>query len=83
MATVHLICGLPAAGKTTYSTALKATTGGVHFALDHWLVTAFGRYAIDDVGLDEHVRRVMACRELIWSVAREFLNRDVDVLNIG
>ena len=80
MATVHLICGLPSAGKTTYSTALKVTTSGVHFRLDHWLVTAYGHYAIDTVGHEEHVRRVGACRTLIWDVAQQFLRRQVDVI---
>ena len=80
MATAHLICGLPASGKSTYSSALKASTAGVHFALDHWLITAYGRYAIDTVGNTEHVRRVMACRKLIWAVCEAFLQRDVDVI---
>lgn len=80
MATVHLICGLPSAGKTTYSASLKAATTGVHFALDHWLMTAFGQYAIETVGNDEHVRRVLACRELIWRAAEELLRRNVDVI---
>ena len=80
MATVHLICGLPSAGKTTYSTTLKTTTSGVHFRLDHWLVTAYGDYSIDDIGHDEHVRRVLACRALIWDMAVEFLHRGTDVI---
>ncbi|MEE8397894.1 MAG: ATP-binding protein [Desulfobacterales bacterium] len=80
MATLHLICGLPSAGKTTYSASLADTTTGVHFALDHWLITAFGPYAIDVVGNDEHVRRVIACRKLIWSVAEELLPRNIDVI---
>jgi len=80
MANVHLICGIPSAGKTTYSAFLKTGTNGVHFVLDHWLVTAYGRYVIDAVGGDEHVRRVLACRKLIWDIAQELLSRDVDVI---
>ena len=80
MATVHLISGLPSAGKTTYSIALKAATDGVHLRLDHWLVTAYGEYAIDAIGHQEHVRRVGACRALIWGVAQQFLRRQVDVI---
>ena len=80
MATVHLICGLPSAGKTTYATALKSSTSGVHFRLDHWLVTVYGHYAIDTVGHKEHVRRVEACRTLIWEMAQQFLRRQVDVI---
>ena len=40
----------------------------------------FGKYAIPDVGQDEHTRRVLACRELIWESASELLRRSVDVV---
>jgi predicted kinase len=80
MATVHLISGLPCSGKTTYSSTLREKVGGVLITLDQWLITTYGRYRIVEVGQDEHVRRVVACRELIWSVAAEFLRRDVDVI---
>ena len=80
MATVHLISGLPCSGKTTYAAALKADTGGVHFSLDYWLITTFGTYAIAAVGHEEHVRRVLACRQLIWSAALESFQEDLDVI---
>ena len=80
MATIHLICGLPSSGKTTYSASLKGATSGVHFALDDWLITAFGQYLIEAIGREEHVRRVLACRKLIWFVAQEFLRKGVDVI---
>lgn len=80
MPTVHLICGLPCSGKTTYAVDLHAAGGSVLLSLDRWLITAFGKYSIASIGYDEHVRRVLACRELIWSVATEFLQRSVDVI---
>jgi predicted kinase len=80
MPTAHLISGLPCSGKTTYATRLRADVNGVLFSLDRWLITLFGNYSIDAVGYQEHVRRVLACRELIWDVASEFLKRDVDVV---
>ncbi len=80
MATVHLLSGLPCSGKTTYAAALKADTGGEHFSLDYWLITTFGTYAIAGVGHDEHVRRVLECRQLIWSAAVESLRGDADVI---
>ena len=79
-ATLHLISGLPCSGKTTYATALKAAEAAVSFSLDRWLITAFGKYALAEVGHDEHVRRVQACRELIWNAACELLRRSVDVV---
>ena len=80
MATLHLISGLPCSGKTTYATGVRADANAVLFTLDRFLVTAFGRYEIAAVGHQEHTRRVIACRELIWESASEFLKRRVDVI---
>lgn len=80
MKTVHLISGLPCSGKTTYSQRLAKQLDGVHFWLDYWLITLYGAYDIDTIGHPEHVRRVLACREMIWSQAKEFLRRNVDVI---
>jgi predicted kinase len=80
MATLHLISGLPCSGKTTYAIGLRADLDGALFSLDRWLITAFGRYEILDVGHEEHTRRVLGCRELIWDAASELLRRSVDVI---
>lgn len=80
MSTLHLISGLPASGKTTYATELRTQVNGVLFCLDRWLITMFGRYSLPEVGQDEHTRRVLACRELIWVSASELLQRSVDVI---
>ncbi|CAN5167148.1 hypothetical protein BH09PSE2_BH09PSE2_01260 [soil metagenome] len=40
-AAVHMICGAPAAGKTTYSDALADRLGGVRFSVDEWMHTLF------------------------------------------
>jgi predicted kinase len=80
MPTTHLISGLPCSGKTTYAVGLRADTNCVLFSLDRWLITSFGRYSIASVGHEEHTRRVLACRELIWGAASEFLRRSVDVV---
>jgi predicted kinase len=80
MPTLHLISGLPCSGKTTYATGLRADANAVLFSLDRWLLTAFGRYEIADIGHEEHTRRVLACRELIWNPAAELLRRSVDVI---
>jgi predicted kinase len=80
MATLHLISGLPCSGKSTYARALAADANAVLFPLDRWLITAFGRYDIVAVGHQEHTRRVLACRELIWEQASELLSRGIDVI---
>lgn len=80
MATLHLISGLPCSGKTTYAVGLRADLDAALFSLDRWLITIFGRYEIASVGHQEHTRRVLACRELIWESAAELLARAVDVI---
>ncbi|HVW08032.1 MAG TPA: ATP-binding protein [Bryobacteraceae bacterium] len=80
MPTAHLITGLPCSGKTTYATSLAKTSGGVLFSLDYWLITLHGRYSLHETGYGEHVRRVLACRQVISDVARELLGRGVDVV---
>ena len=79
-ATLHLICGLPCAGKTTYAERLKDERDAALFSLDRWLITSFGRYSLESVGHMEHARRLYACRELIWDVTAELLRRHADVV---
>lgn len=80
MPTLHLISGLPCSGKTRYARELRDRSAAVLFCLDEWLITAFGKYAIDEVGRPEHLRRVLACRLLIWCSAAEHLRRATDVI---
>src|SRR5262245_41740663 len=80
MPTTHLISGLPCSGKTTYATALRSDLGAALFSLDRWLITIFDRYSIAEIGHPEHVRRVLACRTLIWDAAAELLARGTDVI---
>jgi predicted kinase len=78
--TLHLISGLPGSGKTTYAEGLRVDGRAGLFSLDRWLVTAYGRYSLADIGQSEHTRRVLACRELMWASARELLQRNADVI---
>jgi predicted kinase len=80
MSTAHLISGLPCAGKSTYAQQLQLRTGAVIFTLDRFLITMFGRYEVPDVGGEEHVRRVLACREVIWMSAEKLLVLGSDVI---
>lgn len=78
--TVHLISGLPCAGKSTYAADLKHERDAALLSLDRWLITIFGRYSLEAVGYVEHARRLYAVRELIWEVAAELLRRGADVI---
>ena len=75
-----MIVGLPCAGKSTYATALQIDTNAVLVSLDRWLITLFGRYSIGEIGHEEHVRRVLSTRALIWESSSEHLRRSVDVI---
>ena len=80
-ATLHLVSGLPCSGKTTYSRKLaQSEVGSTLFCLDQWLISLFTRYSIRDVGRDEHVRRVLACRELMWESAGPLLKLGASVI---
>jgi predicted kinase len=79
-ATLHLISGLPCAGKTTYAERLRDQRDAALFSLDRWLITAHGRYSLEAVGHIEHARRLYACRELIRSAAADLLRRGSDAI---
>jgi predicted kinase len=80
MPTAHLLSGLPCSGKSTFASSLVEENGGVLFSLDYWLITLHGRYSLEDIGYNEHVRRVLACRQIISGVACEFLRHGLDVV---
>jgi hypothetical protein len=71
---------LPTLLKTTYATGRRVDLDFALFSLDGWLITAFGKYDIAVVGHEEHTRRVLASRALIWDSASELLRRSVDVI---
>lgn len=80
MNTVHLICGLPGAGKTTLAKEIEREQKALRFSLDEWLITLFGRYEITPDNHLAHVERVLACRSMTWTMAERALNLGVDVI---
>jgi len=38
---VHLLCGLPGAGKTAYAYSLEAELPAVRFSLDEWMLRLY------------------------------------------
>lgn len=73
---VHLLCGLPAAGKTTYARKLAEELPAVRFTLDEWMVRLYG-LGYDD---PEYASRLEPCQELIWDVASQVLSLGHDVV---
>ena len=67
--TIHLMCGLVAAGKTTLARELAREIPAVRLSRDEWMLRLYGgRY-------DErlYVERLGPCTELIWDLALEIV----------
>ncbi|MCI3131708.1 AAA family ATPase [Phenylobacterium aquaticum] len=69
---LHLICGLPGAGKSTLSRRLEAETGAVRLTSDEWLL----RLGAD--AYDETTRA--AVDDLQWELAQQLLQRGLSVI---
>jgi predicted kinase len=76
VATVHLLCGLPGAGKTTVARRLEREQRAVRFTLDEWMLTLFDLTPYDE----EYVARADRVKELIWNMAESVLALGHDVV---
>lgn len=74
--TVHLLAGLPGAGKTTVAKRLVEERRAVRFTLDEWMLRLYG-LPFDDPRYGD---LAMQCRELIWDTAQQVLSAGVDVV---
>jgi predicted kinase len=75
--TVHLLCGLNGAGKTTHARRLAAERRAVRFSLDEWMLLLYPGLRYDAPGYGE---RAESCKQLIWEVARQVLALGHDVI---
>lgn len=75
--TVHLLCGLPGAGKTTLARQLEAGLPAVRFSLDEWMLRLYPdlHFAAGTYG-----ELAETCKLLIWDTARQVLNGGTDVV---
>lgn len=74
--TVHLLCGLVGAGKTTYANHLAATLPAVRFTLDQWMLTLHGL----PYDAPEYGAKAARCKEVIWRTALDVLALGDDVV---
>ena len=76
MPTLHLICGLPCAGKTTYAKRLEREVSALRLTPDEWHITLFGH----DVLEKESGARHDLIEALLWRIAARVLILDVNVI---
>ena len=74
MATVHLLCGLPGSGKTTFARELEKTHRAVRYTYDEWMVQLYGRSPEQFEILFNRVSN------LIWRIATRNLALGTDVI---
>ena len=74
MATVHLLCGLPGSGKTTFARELEETHRAVRYTYDEWMVQLYGRAPEQFETLFNRVSK------LIWRIATRNLALGTDVI---
>lgn len=76
-ATVHLLCGLNGAGKTTHARRLAEERRAVRFSLDEWMLRLHPELRYDAPTYGELAER---CKALIWATAQQILALGHDVI---
>ena len=83
-ATLHVVFGPCAAGKTTYAHALARRENAVPFVLDEWGARLFGPDVSGPLDFGWMVERLGRCDALIWSTATAVLSAGTSVvLDVG
>ncbi len=76
MATLHLMCGLPCAGKTTLARHLEREYSALRLTPDDWHTRLFGQ----DAEEDRHDARHALIESLLWDLAARMLVLGVNVI---
>lgn len=76
MPTLHLMVGLPCAGKTTLAKSLEVELGALRLTPDEWHRFLYGQ----DATHPEHTERHSKIEALQWKVAANALERGLDVI---
>ena len=79
-ATLHVIFGPCAAGKTTYAHALARRENAVAFVLDEWGARLFGPDLQGPIEFAWMLERLGRCNALIWSTAEAVLAAGTSVV---
>src|SRR5690242_5394045 len=76
MATLHLMVGLPCAGKTTLAQRLEHELPALRLTLDEWHIHLYGQDAEDP----EHDARHSLIEAMLWKVASRALALGTNVI---
>jgi len=76
MATLHLMVGLPCAGKTTLARKLEQQYSCLRLTPDEWHTRLFG----NDVEVEQHDTRHGLIEALLWEIAARALALGVNVI---
>ena len=76
MAVLHVMVGLPCAGKTTEAKRLEKECGALRLTPDEWQIRLFGQDAQDPA----HDLRHDTIEKIMWDVAARTLSLGVDVI---
>lgn len=74
--TIHILCGVVAAGKTTLARRLAEDLPAARLSRDEWMLRLFG-LAYDD---PRYAERLEPCTELLWDVALEIVRAGSNVV---
>ena len=76
MATIHIVHGYIAFGKTTLAKKLAAELPAVHLDVDEWIVALYGKH-LSDKELDDKFHIVV---DFLWQMARKIIYAGSDVI---
>lgn len=76
LATLHLMVGLPCAGKTTLAKKLEREHSALRLTTDEWHVHLFGQDAVDP----EHDARHTLIEIMLWKIASRALELGTNVI---
>ncbi len=76
MATLHLMCGMAGAGKTTLAKQIEAETSAIRFSPDEWI----GKLLADPLDRQENERLRDPVEALQWDLAQRLLSSGLDVI---
>lgn len=76
MATLHLMVGLPCAGKTTLARKLEHEQSAIRLTTDEWHVRLFGQ----DAEEPEHDARHSLIEAMLWNIASRALELGTNVI---